>query len=88
MKQTVNAAAVQFNITLGDVARNLAKGEAALRRVGRLRVADFAAAPRRRVFVAGAGPELFVLSGGLSITLDRLLEICVAGVFCMARMLG
>ena len=30
---TINAAAIQFNITLGEIDRNLAKAEAALRRV-------------------------------------------------------
>ena len=33
MDRIVTAAAIQFNITLGEVERNLAKAEAALRRV-------------------------------------------------------
>lgn len=33
MERTVTAAAIQFNITLGEIDRNLAKAEAALRRV-------------------------------------------------------
>jgi predicted amidohydrolase len=44
MRRAVNAAAIQFNITLGEIDRNLAKAEAALRRVA-ARGAELAVLP-------------------------------------------
>ena len=78
MRKPVKAAAIQFNITLGEIDRNLAKAEAALRRVA-ARGAQLAVLPemwsagfayKKLAELAGQTPRVLETLAGLSAELE------------------